>query len=242
MKPTGLLSISVGLLVVPAIYMLVAVLLAQQGALGAAPISARTLALLWCAGLACLLVPLAFPRGLASLARSTRLVLAVVVSVGATFFGLVLTFATGRLAPLWLLGAGSMLAILTWSFAFRDCLRAEPLARIVSRYTTALFALAALSLISAAVRALRWDPTASDLDLASSAFLIFGDACVAIAASCTARLRQRGSPYARPATTVLSWALLGVPVLGTAVGVYWLVAVRRQERDSAAQSAGQPTR
>jgi hypothetical protein len=195
--------------------------------------------MLWAAGGASLLVPFAFAWLLRSSGRAARLLLVLAITVAASVFGLVLSFTTGRLAPVRILGIASMLAMLGWSWAYRECFRAEPLAHVVSRYTTVLFVVGAVSLGFAAFRAAAWDrfaAAASTGGPAGSAFLLFSDTAVGVAALSTARLRQLSSPYARSATDVLAWALLLVPFLGTLSSIYWIFAVRKREQLPAAQS------
>jgi hypothetical protein len=231
MDPTLVLGVAAALFAAPAIYMLSASMLSQQSLLGGAPISDSAQVAIWCAGGACLVAPLAFPMLLRSFARSTQLILALVVAVAASVLGLVLTFATGNLAPVRVFGVASMLAILGWSWAFRECFRAPPIEQVVTRYTTVLLFVGAVSLLFAAFRVARWEHFANSTGgHPLSAFTIFADSVVGIATLSVARLRKLGSPYARPGTIVLSWTLLGIPLLGTLAAVYWLIAARRQEQ------------
>src|SRR5688572_16217722 len=126
MSPTLMLTISAALFVAPATYILAASMLSHQGNLGGATISNAAEIVLWSAGGAALLMPLAIPRLVSSSARPIQLILILTAAVAASAFGLVLTFTTGRLAPIRLLGAASMLAILVWSWTFRDCFRGRP--------------------------------------------------------------------------------------------------------------------
>lgn len=231
MNPTLLLAIAVSLFVAPPIYVLTASMLSQQGALAGEMISRATEIKFWSAGIACLLAPFAIPWLLRSSARSVQLLLALVVSVGASLLGFVLSFTTGRQAPVRALGVASMLAILGWAWGFRECFEAERIERIVPRYTNVLMLLGIIFLLSVVVRVAIGDRAVESAGgLASSEFMIFVDATVGISALSVARLRQLGSAYARPATQVLAWSLLGLPLLGTLVALYWLFAVRKQEQ------------
>jgi hypothetical protein len=191
---------------------------------------------IWAAGGASLLVPFAISIILRSSERAARLLLVLAITVAASLFGLVLSFTTGRLAPVRILGIASMLAMLGWSWAYRECFRAEPLAHVVARYTTVLLVVGAVSLAFAAFRAAAWNRFAASVGgPAIGGFMLLSDAVVGVAALSTARLRKSRSPYARPATEVLSWALLLVPFLGTLSSLYWIFAVRKQERLPAEQ-------
>jgi hypothetical protein len=230
-SPTLLLAIATALFVAPATYLLTVSMLSQQGSLGSAALSDTVETVIWAAGSASLLVPFAIPRSLRSSERATQLLLILVVTVAASVFGLVLSFTTGRLVPVRVLGIASMLAILCWCWAYRECLRANPLKHVVSRYTTILILVGAVFLAFAVFQAALWDHAAtSSGGSASSGFMIFINTAVGVAAITTARLRRLGSAYARPATQVLSWALLPIPLLGTLTSFYWIFAVRKREQ------------
>jgi hypothetical protein len=238
MSPTLLLAIAVALFIAPAIYILTASTLSHQGSLGGVTLPAAAQAVIWAAGAISLLAPLAIPRLLRTAESSTQLILILVVTVAASVFGLVLTFATGHLAPVQMLSLASMLAILGWAWVFRECFRAQPLEYVAPRYTIVLILLAVVSLAFAALRGALWDQAdPSPTGPASSGFMIFIDAVVAAAALSTAQLRRLGSAYARPATQVLSWALLLIPLIGTLTALYWIFAVRKREQVAAAAPA-----
>ncbi len=238
MSPTLLLAIAAALFVAPAIYVLTASMLSHQGSLGGANLSGNAEALIWAAGVASLLAPFAMSRFLRSSERATQLLQILVVAVTASIFGLVLSFTTGSLAPVRALGVASMLAILGWSWAYRECFRGNPLDHVATRYTTVLILLGAVCLTFASFRAALWGHAASSAGgPASSGFMIFIDATVGVAAFSTARLRKLGSAYARSATKVLSWALLPLPLLGTLTSLYWIFAVRKREQGSASAHA-----
>jgi len=230
-SPTLLLAIAAALFVAPAIYVLTAAMLSQQGALGDVTISGALELAIWSASGAFLLAPFAIPRLLRSFARSVQLLLALVVSVGACVPGLVLTFVTGHRAPVRALGAASMLAILGWTWGFRECFKAGRIESIAPRYTTILALVGVISLLFVVFRVASWDRAVeSGGGVAASGFLNFVDTTVGIASLSVARPRHLNSAYARPTTEVLSWALLGIPLLGTFAALYWLFAVRRQEQ------------
>jgi hypothetical protein len=230
-NPVILLAIAVALFVAPAIYVLTASMLSQQGSLGGATLSGTAETVIWVAGSASLLAPFAIRRFLRSSDLAAQLLLILVITVAASVFGLVLSFTTGRLVPVWVLGVASMLGILSWSWAYRGCFRANPLEHVAPRYTATLVALGAISLVFAAVRAALWGHAAtSSGGSASSGYMIFIDTVVGISALATARLRKLGSTYARTATQVLSWALLPILFLGTLTSLYWISSVRKQEK------------
>jgi len=239
-SPTLLLAIAAALFVAPAAYLLAVSMASQQGSLGGATLSGTAETAIWAAGGASLLAPFAIRRFLRSSERATRLLLILVLTVSASVFGCVLSFATGRVAPVRVLGVGSMLGILSWSGVYRECFRADPLERIVSRYTTVLIVFGAISLAFAAFRAALWDYAATPSGgSASSGFMIFIDTTVGVAALSTARLRKLGSAYAQSATRVLSWALLPIPLLGSLTSLYWIFAVRKRERSPSVAHAAQ---
>jgi hypothetical protein len=124
-----------------------------------------------------------------------------------------------------------MLAILCWTWAYRQCFRADPIEHTLPRYTTVLIVLGSISLAFVAFRLALWGhSTTSSDESAASGFMIFVDALVGTAALSTARLRRLHSAYARPATRVLSWALLPILLLGTLTSLYWIFAVRKREQ------------
>ena len=231
MSPTVLLAIAAALFVAPPIYVLTVSMLNQQGSLGDAGLSRTSEAIIWAAGGISLVVPFAIRRIIDSSNRTTQLLLILVVTVTASVFGLVLSFTTGRVAPVRILGVASMLAILGWSFAYRESFRADPLEHVEPRYTIVLIVLGAVCLAFAAFRAALWNrPATSSVDTISSGFMIFVDTAVGVSALLTARLRKLGSSYARSTTRVLSWALLSIPLLGTLTSLYWIFAVRKREQ------------
>jgi hypothetical protein len=231
LSPTVLLAIAAALFVAPAIYVLTASMLNQQGHLVALGFSRTSEAIIWAAGGISLLAPFAIRRIIDSSNRTTQLLLILVVTVAASVFGFVLSFTTGRVAPVLILSVASMLALLGWSSVYRVCFRADPLEHAEPRYTIVLIALGAVCLAFAAFRAALWNHSAtSSGGTTSSGFMIFIDTAVGVSALLTARLRKLGSVYARSATRVLSWALLSIPFLGTLTSLYWIFAVRKREQ------------
>jgi len=238
-NPTVLLAIATGLFVAPATYLLSVSTLSERGSLGAATLAGPAQAVLWVAGGAALLVPFAIPRFLRSADRAKQLLLILVHTVAASVAGLVLSFVTGDVAPVWVLSGAAMLAILGWSWAYRQCFEAAPIGHTASRYTTLLVALGAIALVFVALRTAFWSHFGtSGGGSASTGFMIFLDALVGTAALSTAWLRKHGSAHARAATRVLSWALLPIPLLGTLTSLYWIFAVRKQELLSSGAQAG----
>jgi hypothetical protein len=229
--PAKLLAIAVALFIAPAIYVLTASMLSQQGSIGGATLSGTAETVIWVAGSTLLLAPFAIRRFLRSSERSAQLLFILVITVAASVFGLVLSFTTGRLVPVWVLGVASMLGILSWSWAYRECFGSCPLEHVAPRYTAALVALGAISLVFATARVALWDHAAtSSGGSASSGYMIFINTVVGISALATARLRKLGSTYARTATQVLSWALLPIFFLGTITSIYWISSVRKKEK------------
>jgi hypothetical protein len=228
-SPTRLLGIAAALFVASPIYLLTASLLVQRGSLAGATLPGTAEAAIWAAGGASLLLPFAIPRLLRSSERATQLLLILAVTAAATALGLVLSFATGRLVALRVLGVASMLAILAWTWTYRDCFRANPLQDVANRYTGVLILVGATSLAFAAFRAALWDPVPAWTGGPSSGFMIFIDTTVGVAALSTARLRKLRSAYARSATQVLSWVLLPIPLIGTLTSLYWIFAIRKRE-------------
>jgi hypothetical protein len=230
-SPTLLLAMAAALFVAPATYLLTVSMMSQQGSLGGAALSDGAQAVIWAAGGASLLAPFAIPRLMCFSERATQLLLILVVTVAASVFGVVLSFTTGHLAPVRVLGVASMLAILCWTWTYRQCLRANSLRHASPRYTTILILVGAVFLAFAAFRIALWDhASTSSGNPASSGFMIFINTTAGVAAITTARLRKLGSAYALPATQVLSWALLPIPLLGTLIFFYWIFAVRKREQ------------
>ena len=132
-----------------------------------------------------------------------------------------------------------MLGILSWSYAYRECFRADRIEHAAPRYTIVLIVLGVVCLAFAAFRAAFWNhPATSTGGTATTGFMILIDTTVGVAALATARLRRLASTYARSATRVLSWALLPIPFLGTLTSLYWIFAVRkREELPSSAHAA-----
>jgi hypothetical protein len=100
-NPTLLLAIAAALFVAPPTYVFCVSFLGQQGSLGAATLSGPAETVLWAAGGASLLAPFAIRLLLPSAERPTQLLLALVVTVAASVFGLVLSFTTGNPSPVW---------------------------------------------------------------------------------------------------------------------------------------------
>ena len=231
MSPTKLLASAAALFVAPAIFVLLASLLNQQGSLGVATLSGTAETVIWTFAGASLLSPLVIRRFLRPSERATQLLLILVVTVAASVFGLVLGFTSGRLVAVQSLSLVSMLAVLGWSWVFRECFRASSLECVTFRYTTILIVLGVVFLAFAFLRAALWANTAaSPSGPASTGFAIFVDTVVGIAALGTAWLRRVQSAYARSASQVLSWALLPIPLLGTLTSLYWIFAVRKREQ------------
>jgi hypothetical protein len=231
LSPTLLLAISAALFVAPAIYVLTASMLSQQGSLGGPMLPAAAEAVIWAAGGVALVAPFAIRRILRSSEPATQLLLILVVTVTASVFGFVLSFTSGKVTPVRVLSVAAMLEILSWSYAYRACFRADPLVHAAPRYTIVLIVLGVICLASAAFRAALWNhPATSTGGTATTGFMIFIDTAVGVAALATARLRRLGSAHARSATRVLSWALLPIPILGTLTSLYWIFAVRKREQ------------
>ncbi len=231
LSPTSLLALSAALFVAPATYLLAVSMLSQQGSLGGAILPGTAESVIWAAGGAALVTPFAIRRLLHSSERALQLILILVVTVTASILGLVLSFTTGRVFPVRVLSVASMLGIVSWSYAYRECFRADPLEQAVPRYTTVLMVLGVVCLAFALFRAAVWNHPATSIGgAASSGFMIFIDTAVGVAALLTARLRRLGSAYARSATRVLSWALLPIPLIGTLTSLYWILAVRKREQ------------
>jgi hypothetical protein len=231
LSPTLLLAIAAALFVAPAIYLLTVSFLSQQGSLGGTMLPSTAEVVIWAAAGVALVAPFAIRRILHSSKPATQLLLILVVTVSGSVFGLVLSFTTGNITPIRVLSVASMLGILSWSYAYRECFRADPLEHAAPRYTTVLIALGVVCLAFAAFRAALWNhPSTSTGGTASTGYMIFIDTAVGVAALLTARLRKLGSAYARSATRVLSWALLPIPFLGTVTSLYWIFAVRKREQ------------
>jgi hypothetical protein len=230
LSPTLLLAISAALFVAPAIYVLAASMLSQQGSLGGAMLPGIAEAVICAAGGVSLVAPFAVRRILRWSEPATQLLLILVVTV-ASVFGLVLSFTTGNVTPVRVLSVAAMLGILSWSYAYRECFRTDPLQHAAPRYTIILIVLGVACLSFAAFRAALWNhPATSTGGPATTGFMIYIDTTVGVAALATARLRRLGSAYARSATRVLSWALLPIPFLGTVTSLYWIFAVRKREQ------------
>ena len=152
MSPAILLAISALLFVAPAIYVLVVSMLSQQGSLGGTVLSGTGETAIWAIGSAALLAPIAIQQFLRTSERGTQLLLILVLTVSASVFGLVLSFTTGRVAPVCVLSTASMLGILGWSGAYRDCFKSDPPELILSHYTTVLMIVGSIFLAFAAFR------------------------------------------------------------------------------------------
>jgi len=231
LSPTRLLAISAALFVAPAIYVLTTSMLSQQDSFGSAVLSDTAKAVIWAAGGLSLVAPFAIRRILPSSEQAIQLLLILVATVAASVFGLVLSFTTGNVTPVRVLSVAAMLGILSWSYVYRECFRADLLEHAAPRYTIVLIVLGVVCIAFAAFRAALWNhPATSTGGTATTGFMIFIDTSVGVAALTTARLRKLGSAYARSATWVLSWALLPIPFLGSLTSLYWIFAVRKQEK------------
>jgi drug/metabolite transporter (DMT)-like permease len=122
LSPTLLLAIAAALFVAPAIYLLTVSMLSQQGSLGGPMLSGTAEVVIWAAAGVSLAAPFAIRRILHSSERARQLLLILVVTLAASIFGLVLSFTTGRVAPVRVLSVVSMLGVLSWSYAYREVL------------------------------------------------------------------------------------------------------------------------
>ncbi len=233
MNPVALLALAAALFAAPAVYLLVASLVSHQGALPSATLPRSAEITIWSVGVAALVVPFTISRLMASSPDSVRLLIALVISVAASVVGLTLTLVTGEAVPVRILAPASMIAVLGWSRAYRSCFRANPLMHVVSRYTTVLVVVAAFSLVWAAFRLAFWERAVdSDIGPGPDGFMIFLEGSVGIAGLAVAHLRRSASPYARPATQVLSVIFFFVLPLGFLAALYWLFRVRPRELQS----------
>ncbi len=231
MKPAFLLGASAAFLVAPVIYWRGAAILDPQRMFGGATLPLPAEIVIWCAAAAALLAPLLVARRLRLITDSARLLMGLIGTGMASGIGATMTNLTGDPMPVRILAPVSMLAVLGWSWTHRACYRAEPLARVVSRYSNVLIFIGFFFLLWAAVdvafRKRMLDP---EFGSSTTTFVIFTKTFLGIAALVVARLRSTASHYARSATQVLSVAFLGFFPLGSLVGLYWVLRVRRRER------------